>query len=152
MKKAGFTGTSRGMNQLQKSNLQEFLANLLNNYGTVEFHHGWCIGADDEAAAIAFDLGCYVIAHPGYPKDKPDDTKFRALGSYNDEILEAKEFIKRDYDIVNSTDFLIAAPHTDKELVRSGTWTTVRYALKKAHKSVCFCWPNRRMETRLPVS
>ena len=149
MIKIGFTGTSRGTNDLQKAHLKHFLKGIIfsNPADPVEFHHGHCIGADDEMAAIAKEVGCVVIAHPGYPSKKPLDTTFRAANTwYNDVTLPAKDFISRDHDIVNETHFLVAAPHGEKEVRRSGTWTTVRYA-RKVGKQVTFCWPNRRMES-----
>jgi hypothetical protein len=149
MKKIGFTGTSRGMTADQKERLRDFLRGIVRTEvhqgnSFVEFHHGDCIGADDEAATIAHEEGCSIVAHPGYPAGKPEDTTFRAFNPHNETILPAKEFLKRDHDIVNVTDHMIAAPHTDKELVRSGTWTTVRYA-RKANKGISFVYPNRRM-------
>ena len=41
----------------------------------------------------------------------------------------------RNKDIVNSCDILIACPENDKEVIRSGTWSTIRYA-KKINKTV----------------
>jgi hypothetical protein len=43
--------------------------------------------------------------------------------------------LKRDREQVAATDFTIAAPLTDKEQPRSGTWTTVRYT-REAMKPV----------------
>lgn len=124
-----------------------FFIGLRRTYRQVEFHHGWCIGADDEAAAIAKVAGCTVIAHPGFSKGKPDDTTFRAMNEhYNDAVLPAKEFIARDHDIVDITECLVAAPHGEKELVRSGTWTTVRYARKK-NRNIVMVWPHNRMSS-----
>lgn len=146
----GFTGTSRGMNALQKINLRFFLGDLfrpaLNGEPRIEFHHGDCIGADDEAATIAKGIGFWVVAHPGFPKGKRDDTVFRAFNPHSDVVLDPKEFIARDHDIVDVSDYMVAAPHTDRELIRSGTWATVRYARKK-NKPVTLVFPNRRIGT-----
>lgn len=150
MRKIGFTGTNRGMTQGQKEQLRDHLAGLLRRMVEaepeccIEFHHGDCIGADDEAATIAHEVGFWVIAHPGYPKGKEDDTTFRAFNPHSGQILESKEFIERDHDIVNAVDYMIAAPHSDREMIRSGTWTTVRYA-RKVRKPIGFVFPNRRM-------
>lgn len=152
----GFTGTSRGLNPWQKAGLLDFFSSLkirLREQGIteIEFHHGDCIGADDEAATIVAGIGGFtIVAHPGFPKGKPDNTQFRAFNPHSNLVLESKEFIVRDHDIVNATDSMIAGPHSEQELVRSGTWTTVRYARKK-NRPVTMCWPERRMETlRLP--
>lgn len=149
MRKIGFTGTSRGMNAQQKEQLRDFITGIVRQEiqrgsSFIEFHHGDCIGADDEAATIAHNAGCHVVAHPGYPKGKETDTTFRAFNPHSSQILEPKEFIQRDHDIVDVSEYMIAAPHTDSELVRSGTWTTVRYARKKG-RTIGFVYPNRRM-------
>jgi predicted Rossmann fold nucleotide-binding protein DprA/Smf involved in DNA uptake len=38
--------------------------------------------------------------------------------------------LERNKDIVSESDFLIAAPDSKKERLRSGTWATVRHARK----------------------
>lgn len=48
-----------------------------------------------------------------------------------DILYSAKPPLVRDQDIVNAVDILVAAPLTDHEIIRSGTWTTVRYARRK---------------------
>jgi hypothetical protein len=50
-------------------------------------------------------------------------------------ILKPKPFLDRNKDIVNSCDILIACPENDIEVLRSGTWSTIRYA-KKINKPV----------------
>jgi hypothetical protein len=130
MKKIGFTGTSRGMTPEQKIRVRE----LLTQYriaGATDFHHGLCIGADQEAAEIAHLLGYHIIAHPGFNPKNPTNRIYRSEFPHNDEIHAEKPFIKRDHDIVDATDHLIAAPLTWEEEIRSGTWATVRYAEKK---------------------
>src|SRR5271168_5416422 len=125
-RKVGFTGTHKGALPIQLANAKEKLR-LLKEEGFDEFHHGACIGADEQVAKIAKDLGFKVVAHPGLAKD-PTNMLFRSEWSENDEILEAKNFIERDHDIVNATEVMLATPLTFEETTRSGTWTTVRYA------------------------
>lgn len=138
IRRLGFTGTSKGMTPEQKTRVRD----LLTQYrvlGAEEFHHGLCIGADEEAAIIAKSLGYRIIAHPGYNPKNPASTLFRSDFSDNDEVREAKPFIKRDHDIVNETNSLIAAPLAWEEEIRSGTWTTVRYAeKKKKHRDMVY--------------
>jgi hypothetical protein len=97
----------------------------------LEFHFGLCIGADEQAAIIAQELGGFrIIAHPGYSPKNPTNRLYRSEFTGNDEVREEKPFIKRDHDIVDETAHLIAAPWTAEEQRRSGTWATVRYARK----------------------
>jgi len=119
--KIGFTGTQRGMTEGQKGQVHE----LLNLASVHEFHHGDCIGADEEAHRIAKDLGIWTVAHP------PADPKKRAYTDA-DEIRESKPYLKRNRDIVDETERLMATPRTRVEQRRSsGTWATVRYARKQ---------------------
>ena len=122
----GFTGTSEGATAEQLHELEEHLAKLKAE-GFVEFHHGLCIGADEQAAEIAVSFGYFVIAHPGLAED-PFNLERRSGFVGNDRVMEAKPFADRDRGIVDAADRLLAAPRTQFEETGSGTWTTVRYA------------------------
>jgi len=130
-KSVGFTGTKNGMTDSQKFELVEYLR-YLKAQGYTEFRHGDCIGADAQAAGLAKQIGFILICHPGHPKDK-DNTMYRAFTKFNDEVRESKPFIARDHDIVDETERMIATP-AGEEQVRSGTWTTIRYAKKKGRE------------------
>lgn len=136
------TGTSRGMTQGQIDQARDFLKALYTMRGFRRLRHGDCIGADAQFARIAKDIGFYLIAHPGHPKD-PNETKYRAFTDFNDEVLPAKPFIARDHDMVDESAFLLAAPYQDYEVNRSGTWATVRYARDKVEIPVGFVYPGR---------
>ena len=129
-KKVGFTGTSKGASPWQVEQLEERLKELKED-GFDEFHHGLCIGADEQAAKVAKKLGFRVVAHPGFSKKHPDSLLYRSEFTENDEVREAKPHIDRDHDIVDETEYLLAMPLTYAEQTRSGTWTTVRYARTK---------------------
>ena len=128
-RKVGFTGTQKGAHLTQLAVAEEKLK-FLREEGFDEFHHGMCIGADEQVAKIAADLGFKVVGHPGLAKD-PTNMQFRSDWNGNHEILEAKPFIERDHDIVDVTETMLATPLTHEERTRSGTWTTVRYAKKQ---------------------
>jgi hypothetical protein len=133
IEKVGFTGTSKGMIQEQKMEVWFFLF-ILKLAGATTFYHGDCIGADCEAAKIAKNLGYYIICLPGFSAKNPESTLYRAFTDFNDEIFPSRPFLKRDQDIVNYSHIMIAAPLTEQEQTRSGTWTTVRFARKKGRK------------------
>jgi hypothetical protein len=89
------------------------------------FHHGDCIGADQQAHRIFYDKvgGTLIYLHP------PENDKLRAkLDSECYHVYPAKPYLQRNFDIVSATDFLIAAPKEAEETVKSGTWATIRYA------------------------
>jgi hypothetical protein len=52
--------------------------------------------------------------------------------------------IERNHIMVDAADVLIACPHGPEEL-RSGTWSTVRYARQQG-KPVIIVWPDGRVE------
>lgn len=115
----GFTGTQVGMSDFQKETLRELLEAIRQTAG--RFHHGDCIGADAEAHQIAREVGYDCVIHPPLIATK------RAFCS-DAEVLPEKEYRDRNQAIVDATMILIAAPRTDHEQRRSGTWQTVRYA------------------------
>ena len=111
---------------------------LLLRFNPVELHHGCCVGADDQANTIARDaLGFKTVGHP------PADNRLRSWCDC-DELREAKDYVSRDHNIVDETDYLIATPKTDIEEIRSGTWLTIRYAIKQ-EKHVYLILPNGRL-------
>ena len=60
----------------------------------------------------------------------------------NRNILPPKDYLVRNQDIVNSCDVLFATPKDDEEVLRSGTWATIRRG-KKAGKKVIVVYTNK---------
>jgi predicted Rossmann fold nucleotide-binding protein DprA/Smf involved in DNA uptake len=58
-----------------------------------------------------------------------------------------KPYLARNRDIVLETIALIAAPAEPQERIRSGTWSTVRFA-KKQGKTVILILPDGTIEQR----
>lgn len=140
----GFTGTKHEPTDKQKQWLN---AEILK--GTTELHHGACLGADAAAHWIALKYRIPVRVHP--PEDKSWAMNLGALNPYANgrsvAVFEEKPYLVRNRDIVDTCDKLIALPRGPKEWLRSGTWATVRYALKIG-KPVTICWPDGRIERR----
>lgn len=123
----GFTGTRYGMRPEQHTSVKELIR--LNNYfDHIMFHHGDCIGADAQAHEIATRLNILTVIHP------PTDPKLRA---YCDGWLvhPPKPYDQRNLDIVAASDLVIAAPNTETEQPRGGTWQVVRFA--RENKKTC---------------
>lgn len=113
---------------------------LLDNDILTQFaHHGDCIGADVDFHKISRVQGLSVIGHP------PIKTNLRAYCEF-DEVREPKEFIIRNHDIVNESNWMIFTPSGFIEILRSGTWSTVRYA-KYKNKEGHIIWPDGIIET-----
>ena len=130
--KVGFTGNRDGMTKDQITTIKRLLS-----IRPVELHHGDCIGCDAFAHTIATDLRIPVIGHP------PDLPGQRMFLHYAEE-REKKPYLERNHDIVDETDILIACPKGAEEIVRSGTWATVRYA-RKVGKPILVVYPSGRM-------
>jgi len=124
--KVGFTGTRRGMTTWQMYAFFEELAGLESSISRqiAEFHHGDCVGADADAHYIVrrFFPHIKITIHP------PDNPRQRAL-KVGDEYRPSFSYLTRNHHIVDETDCLFAAPN-GPEVMRSGTWATVRYAKK----------------------
>lgn len=127
MRNYGFTGGRRGLTDPQLRTFKEVLTPEDDEIEPGIFRHGSCIGADDKCGWIAHQLGYRIVLHP------PSDPRFRAY-SYYDEIREEQSYLVRNMSIVLSCDELIACPNQSNEVVRSGTWATIRYARRQQRK------------------
>lgn len=127
----GFTGTRYFMTARQLGTVRKLLADLP---AGSKFHHGGCIGADEQSSHIAHELGLWIVRHP--PIAQSPIAIAKLAFSCFDEDREPKPYLERNHDIVDETQFLIAAPQQPIEQLRSGTWATVRYARKKRRRIV----------------
>jgi hypothetical protein len=132
--KFGFTGTSVGMSSKQHDFIKVLLNELIGSHISddpknmfVEFHMGDCIGSDTQFYEIVYMRGLR-ICHP------PDNPTKRSFLKYDFEY-PVKPYLKRNADIATrGTSGLLAAPYEDEEMLRSGTWATIRYARKLNRK------------------
>lgn len=120
----GFTGTQEGMSLNQIAHFIPTLAEVTINGALLdEFHHGLCIGADEQAEE--FVRRCFpsarIVGHPPINRLKMSKT------CQPHHILQPREYLVRNRKIVDRSDVLIACPR-GPEVTRSGTWSTVRYA------------------------
>lgn len=106
----GFTGTRQRMSDTQIRQLG-FVLKILPEPLLL---HGGAIGADLQAHQVAVSLDIDTMIYPA-----------------NGDPL------KRNRQIAADCDLLIAAPLTDQEELRSGTWATVRY-VRKERKPIIF--------------
>lgn len=131
----GFTGTKVGMTGPQLLVVEELLDSFAAGVGgSLVFHHGGCIGADIQAAKAARKSGYRTIRHPGNTPDKQDMTFI------DDDVWSVLPNLVRNQEIVNVSKLMIAAP-AGPEIVRSGTWATIRYT-RKHHKNLWIVWPD----------
>jgi len=133
----GYTGSRNGMTRPQMIAVHRYLTYALLGNSIkgplieVEAHHGDCTGGDAQFHVIATVLGCRTVVHP------PVNTSRRAWCAA-DETREPKDYLARDWDIVRETGELLATPYTTVQVPRSGTWTTVGYAVQAGHPAKVF--------------
>lgn len=131
----GFTGTRDGCQPKQLETLRRVLTNLRHeDDGPREFHYGDCIGADKEAFEIARENKYVTTSHP------PTDDRYRAFTTALS-IMPPAPYLERNHNIVDATDFMIACPREFNEVLRSGTWATIRYA-QRTRKNVGIIFPD----------
>jgi hypothetical protein len=134
----GVTGTRRGMINPQRVEFRRFLSTL-----TVDqFHHGDCVGTDEEAHQYCRELqpNARIYVHP------PKDPKLRAW-CHGDIILPEEDYLARNLNIVAVSNILIACPKMMTEEFRgSGTWHAIR-AARRMKTNVVIIYPSGRTET-----
>ena len=120
-----------------------YVDNLLFVLQPFAVHHGDCVNSDEWFHARVtgpYKNNPFVHIHP------PDNPKYRSLctkGTRNI-LYPPKPYMKRNQDIVDASQGLIATPHGPEE-VRSGTWATIRRARKKGIP-ICIVYPNGKVE------
>jgi hypothetical protein len=142
MKQIGFTGTQTGMTKKQKLKLKIILRRFVKGVKATgfKFHHGDCVGADEEADKIAKAEGGSIVQHP--PKI-PDKRAF-CLVRGQDAVRPKKDYLPRNRDIVKEgKDLLLSAPKEKSEpdsQRAGGTWYTTRHA-RDVGRKIIILWP-----------
>lgn len=135
----GFTGTQKGMSEIQRRKIEanvEILAKASQEGTLQSVHHGDCIGSDAQFHDMCLKHGIpkeKIVIHP------PKDSSRRAF-CQGGIVLPEKNYLERNKDIVDSSGCIIATPN-GPERIRSGTWSTIRYA-KKQEKPVMAYLPD----------
>lgn len=128
----GFTGTRKGMTDAQKHCVYHLIHEIRPDFA----RHGDCTGADADFHQLVREHSP-VVQIIGYP---PINPKNRAWCDF-DTLMPEGEYHDRDKKIVHDSQLLIACPDGTSEVLRSGTWTTIRYA-RKIERAVKIVWPD----------
>lgn len=132
----GFTGTRRGMSPAQKRVFFETVKLL----DVQIFVHGDCIGADADAHEIVREISPDIRIEARPAGDGPNRAYKKA------DIVHASHApLSRNKKIVESVEQMIACPGEQSEILRSGTWSTIRYT-KKLLKPLLIIYPNGTKE------
>lgn len=117
----GFTGSKRGPMAAQSSTVFKLFSSLPLHI----LHHGDCVGSDAVAHEIAKRVDAFIVIHP------PIDSSQRAWCKGADKLFSPEPYLIRNREIIKAgIDGLIATPIQYTEVLRSGTWATIRYARK----------------------
>lgn len=129
----GFSGSIEGMTEQQMSSVIELFSNIVRvsrQLGVrIEVHHGDAVGCDAQMHELARAMDVPIVIHP------PVDDRLRAFCTGAETVLPEKPYLVRDGDIAQS-DILIACPRQMEEVVRSGTWATIRYSRKNGKRRI----------------
>lgn len=151
--KAGITGTRKGMTTIQWQKVDSLLVELFGGIDvTHEWHDGDCVGADEQAHGSvehinlhrSFSQQIRLIGHPM----RPDG--LRAYRTFDMTFVPVAP-MTRNRRLVRLIDRLIAAPAQYDEVMRgSGTWATMRYAVRQSRWRPEFemlvVWPDGTLE------
>lgn len=121
--KISFTGTREGMTSKQHDTVKRIIKDLQPDMVI----HGDCVGADEEFHNIIIGIRGFTGSTPVIRTLPPSNEKYRA--NCNADIIDPpQDYLKRDRELAELCDRLIACPKESNERLRSGTWSTVRYA------------------------
>lgn len=138
IKELGFTGTQSKPSHKQLDILYGVFLGFKDRGWTI-LHSGDCLGADNAAHFLWKIVGGISHGHP------PIISAKRAFCDF-DLTDEPLAYLKRNKVIVDRSSVLIAVPKENEPQLRSGTWSTVRYAFKK-NKQVHIIQPDGKIRT-----
>lgn len=126
-----FTGTRRGMTDAQKRGV----LTVYDRLQPTTLIHGGAVGADREASNLAHGYH-YRISAPFfevYPADEQSAELWRRSLTHTDGRLTGRVHpvmlpLERNRIIAQRCNLLVACLAEAREIRRSGTWATVRYA------------------------
>src|SRR5215213_159560 len=114
--------------------------------GIDQFHHGCCQGSDEFAHRAAKGAEAkLLVLHPPLKRDW--EMEYTQWDYDNCVWFPRRDYLPRDRDIVECSKRLLALPKGPEEFRGSGTWYTIRYAVK-AQIPVYICHPDGKVEAR----
>lgn len=123
----GFTGTQNGMTDKQIEECYLFLVEATRIYNTNQLMvvHGACVGADHQFDSIAKEFNIVRGYYPSNIQRKQAKLESGAMA-----LGMPDTPLQRNHLIVAASQIILAAPKESSEVLRSGTWATIRYARK----------------------
>ncbi len=131
-----FTGTQEGMTPNQELIVDHILEGMAN--GKYTLIHGGCIGADAQAHRIGIHFKMPIEVYWSNILTK------QAICPGARKYHNSAQPLDRNKTMVDCADAVIAAPN-GLERLRSGTWSTIRYA-RTCGKRLFIVYPDGRIE------
>lgn len=128
----GFTGTRKGCTAVQRAVLTDIVRTLSLGEDAIGLH-GDCVGADAEFDEVCSALGVPTTCRPSNVRGARAKTTATAIAAPEAPLV-------RNRRIVDEADVMVAVTGGPEKL-RSGTWSTVRYA-KKSRKKIYVVHPD----------
>lgn len=122
MTNVSFTGTRDGASPAQIASIRA----ILTQQHATRLVHGDCLGADAEADEVAASLGIERHTYPCTVRSLRAHCETR--GAIQMDVPRPP--LVRNQTIVRAGEILLVVPKTDYEELRSGTWSTYRYAVR----------------------
>lgn len=121
----GFTGTRNGMTKEQRTVVEKFVDDM----PVTALHHGACVGSDEQMhrIVIGFKPDVKITVHPG-PDPKSSLVAKWCLEEWDTHVLPGKAHLRRNRDIVDAVEVMVATPPTMTNPGRGGTWWTIKEA------------------------
>jgi hypothetical protein len=138
------TGTRNGMTKMQKDSFVNVMKRLEN---VTAFHHGDCVGVDDEAANLVHENmpDVEIVCHP------PTNNSLRAHNRLQSQTRPAFGYLARNRRMVDETHTLIVVPQQEEWQPIGGTWYTHDYARASNTKQVFIIWPDGQTSSYPPT-
>jgi len=134
----GFTGTSRTVLPCQqRAALEHYIKSHLKPLHIDYAIHGGADEGDDVFHNLCVGLGITVHV---WPSEKQKGKKWPGISVIVHPITPGTP-LNRNRIIVAHATLMIACPKEHAEVLRSGTWATVRYT-RAAHKPITMIYPN----------
>lgn len=136
-----FTGTRKGMSALQYKTVLSLVKELEPDWAG----HGDCIGADNDFHKICIIVRGSITS-PDPPKIHifPSNAGTRAHNEDYDIIEPERDSLVRNRHMAKWCQKLIATPKEENEIIRSGTWATVRYG-RRERRVIYLVLPNGKI-------
>lgn len=140
----GVTASQEGLTEEQEKWAGEFARQ--NAERITLFVDGECIGGDTELCLIFRDAG--VRPPSGKTRSRPCTITSKRSFAVHDEVMPVHQPLIRNHHIIDDVlaapggdGYMLCFPRSVVEIVRSGTWATIRAAHNRGAKG-WIIWPN----------